>query len=975
MLQGEDVLLEQAEETGYRLCRFQPSSADRHKLAQKVFSVTWDANDSNTFYISYQDGSLEVVNHDAHHRSSEHYQIRFRQYLLQTSAQPPAVSSAVPTSRYGTQERANIENNLEKVIHSHWDKFVSIPQSPKEFFFLLGISRTVMYTSLPADVDHPYPAKPFLSSVTRSDFEGYIFGTPVVQVNQHDGRITSIACSPLGHLLASGDEFGLVKILLLKSPNSHLLQGMMESDHGLNVQHRFSSNFNVAERIHQGPIFALSWLPMIATSRDHVTHYGLVTGSVDRAVRLWNVGFSNNDGITLSPMMNFDTLSTHVLALNTFIHHCIYDLKSDNDKSIKSSNYDDDDDDFDDRSFEEGTLTQTGSQAQTTASQFLNMDQQVYVSAGTNLGTVHIWKVVAADLVQLMRANPYSKANNVLKKQPMDDGKHMLALLQVSDQPILHISSSPSVFNLPSVEFDSMRMEMLMAIADIRGKVKVYTTTMELPPEEVGTELEVADSKHALHKQLHGMNDRLLLQNIRQRYSDVYTFSPKKGSNSIFNSPLQPANNVKFGDTSLHIDIPTNVNEEEEFIVPLKEEQYSHAIVACAFSHHHSSAGFDGAPGGVHQVTYESSSRRELLICTMDGNMRVYSSDSFRVKDFRDQQERAKHQIGNPQPVTTPSKAKLNLNWMVQPSSSGSVYSTEDHSINTTSPPRGEDTPHSVSSGVLTPQRDADHRHVQQHSTPSSVVEIMERMDSGEEEYATAAKKSDYSNQDRRVGFAHEASTGKHNLQTETDKRKPSAPSSQKTKATMKASFNLQAKKSSAKNAESGLDLGEEDDEADEPKPRKQPPPRPSSSKATASSIQRSSTVKTINTANTLTTTTTTTTTSTASSKKAVTNIDNSSSILKSTFSIQQKQQTPFVHTKPTISKRIAPAEDPSHAILRDPDVAPRSLEVDKVVKRYTGEDLEASPYLDNRLAQPAINSSKVNFLISFYDFFYYFDC
>eukprot|EP01042_Synura_sphagnicola_P035418 gene35418-45363_t len=280
-----------------------------------------------------------------------------------------------------------------------------------------------MYTSLPAPIDNPYPAKPLLSSITRGDFTGFIYGTPVMQLCSHSSRVTSLATSPRGQLMASGDEHGHVRIVMLQllqeltgkssssasnppgtpashsthtsgfaSPAMHMLRhqqvhqqhsapvvgsdgsvgGGMHTPRSMatanqhvplfggsaisskNVRRPFQPNYDVTKSCRKGPIFALAWLPLIETYHGHPV-FALVTGSADRVVRLWRIESSAIHGISMTPCMVLDTLSTHILSLSV----------------LQTRSYEEDED----------------------WDEVERPPVQVYVSAGTNLGTVHIWKI------------------------------------------------------------------------------------------------------------------------------------------------------------------------------------------------------------------------------------------------------------------------------------------------------------------------------------------------------------------------------------------------------------------------------------------------------------------------------------------------------------------------------------------------------------------------------------------------------
>lgn len=232
MLEGDEVL-DVAQETGYRLCRMTTEDVqtkqqqyDDNNSKQLVFSVTWDQNNNRRMYICMQDGQLRTVDLDVPSNFDKDYS--------QVVSSPNKIANADLDDDIDDQQQApcltqdfqvrfrrflsskDAFTEPDRLIQYHWDKMVTIPGRPDEFLFLLGISRSIMYTSLPASLDHPYPVKPLLSSLTRSDFSGFIYGTPVLQICSHSSRITALATSSQGQLLASGDEEGHLRILMLQ---------------------------------------------------------------------------------------------------------------------------------------------------------------------------------------------------------------------------------------------------------------------------------------------------------------------------------------------------------------------------------------------------------------------------------------------------------------------------------------------------------------------------------------------------------------------------------------------------------------------------------------------------------------------------------------------------------------------------------------------------------------------------------------
>ena len=237
MIQNEDVL-ETAQETGYRLC----NCHDNGKPSQ-VFSSCWDPNDDRKIFFCHIDGILRIV--DVNSKVERNLKVVFRRFT-------PSLDDS--------SERG-------KVVELHWDKMVLIPHRPNEVIFLLGISKSIYYTALPAPENNPYSDKPFLAKTSRSDYPDFIYGTPVLELWSHNSRVTSIAVSACGHLLASGDEQGYIRILLLRLLDA-LAIGQQEkpkrnslSDSTLRLTDGVAE-FKITVRGHSGPLFAMEWLPI-----------------------------------------------------------------------------------------------------------------------------------------------------------------------------------------------------------------------------------------------------------------------------------------------------------------------------------------------------------------------------------------------------------------------------------------------------------------------------------------------------------------------------------------------------------------------------------------------------------------------------------------------------------------------------------------------------------------------------------------
>ena len=357
MLEG-DAYLQTAEETGYRLC-YKPDSSivpatnssyessnqsisgtasirsksyksssvgggHRKKNPKPppvpVFSVTWDSNPTYCrVFVCLHNGELKII--DFERETINTYHIYFRRFLS---------SSALQSQADHPQQIVIQSFKDEKLINLHWDKISTIPNRPHELMFVLGVSNHLMYTSIPMSLgSDPITSIPLLSQGTRGDLPGYVYGTPVLQFLSHPSRITSMHIHPNGQLLGTGDETGSIRIVVLISPQQ---QAMEEVQANFTFTNPLSSNANepsttaapktpglacspkqymTIQTLHTGPIFALQWVDVVGDG--DIPSYGCLTGSIDRAVRLWRVIHTFKYGITIEPCMVFDTFSTHIL--------------------------------------------------------------------------------------------------------------------------------------------------------------------------------------------------------------------------------------------------------------------------------------------------------------------------------------------------------------------------------------------------------------------------------------------------------------------------------------------------------------------------------------------------------------------------------------------------------------------------------------------------------------------------------------
>jgi hypothetical protein len=149
-----------------------------------------------------------------------------------------------------------------------------------------------------------------LARTTRADLPDFIYGTPVLELAMHNSRVTAVASSSDGHLLASADERGYVKLLLLvqMKGRSHVGKGDMhewkrKQGASVGMLQQRPENIRLGLRAHEGPIFSMQWLPITATvdremgprlrglgasavtEEERIHCYSLATGSSDRVVR------------------------------------------------------------------------------------------------------------------------------------------------------------------------------------------------------------------------------------------------------------------------------------------------------------------------------------------------------------------------------------------------------------------------------------------------------------------------------------------------------------------------------------------------------------------------------------------------------------------------------------------------------------------------------------------------------------------
>ena len=479
MIEAEEVF-ESTQETGYRLCSAPGATSD------KLFASHWDSNNPDRLFLCTQDGGLSVV--DTKRNVETNYRVLFRSYTTADTAGIQLTSNPHATSllqdEYPDMDTAHHQEHLEvpsKVVSYHWDKILTIPDRPDELIFLLGITKSLYYTALPGS-SGPYPEEPFLAQTTRYDFSDYIYGTPVMELWTHDSRITSIAVSPFGHILSSGDEHGNVKLLVLQLLDELSITNKEKKKKQVNVPtfKEFIPEYKISLTAHKGSVFSMQWLPIVCEGQDWSATrcYCLATGSTDKSVRLWRVTCSTKTGLSISPLLSLDTLATHILCLNTFLDHNLiperdprvqdaYDAANvtrrkkgiysfsliesarriTTDMSIGGKHYKEKSisDGVSSTSVDDDLIpfkTLIGQPVYLHTSGYALIPSALYLAAGTSLGATYVWKIGYNDIVDML-GQVYDR--NGRKNMIIDDGRRLHSLLQTSDRPIVHVALSSAV--------------------------------------------------------------------------------------------------------------------------------------------------------------------------------------------------------------------------------------------------------------------------------------------------------------------------------------------------------------------------------------------------------------------------------------------------------------------------------------------------------------------------------------------------
>lgn len=627
MLEG-DELLELAQETGYRLCHypFETKHEGEEKQQHLVFSASWDVNPQYyRLFLCMQNGELKVV--EFQEINSVHtFQIRFRHHVNNIS---------------------DYHKTADKIIQLHFDKFSTITGKDDEILFLLGISKSIYHSKLPDIIvppDGTYGEEDGTTDLLdqgKPPIYGYHLGSPVLELANHPTRVTALAVSWQGKYLASGDEAGHVKIIMLQTKDNmqqvitnefqrmqqEALSGPVSSKlKELSFKVKTSTKsylpkYDFTELLHDGPIFSLQWIhPNLTTDFNH--SQGLLTGSLDRAVRLWGVSYSVSHGIGISPMMVFDTFSTHILSLHAFSSAMIAQ-KHQNPSDLSSAH---------------PLLSTTASQKRddeavsVTSSQamFNRVAHYSYIFAGTNAGTLHIWKIYDKEVMsayeRLNRERFDSTVTKTTTRGVLDDGKRLVNLIQVSEYPIIHISTGSMITTLTSLH-NSFNGNVLLSVSDVHGQVRIYGTEYQSLGEFQINSENVNDFFSSKSRDNYETNplvsdpDNYVIQKIRARHEKEFPFS----YHSKHDDPnMEEGIHTSAGQLSIVTGDDDEMEEEndvDESFTPLKEEFFESPVVACSFSNAPPSSYSSGQGSG----TGGGGSSAELAIVTMDAMIRLYN--------------------------------------------------------------------------------------------------------------------------------------------------------------------------------------------------------------------------------------------------------------------------------------------------------------------------------------------------------------
>ena len=299
MIDGDDII-NIAIETGYRI-----SVCNKNDIKKwnNTFSSNLCPNNKRKIYYCSQNGLIKLINqkvtdknendvilsstsdNKVNEEESNNNEIYFHLLFRKFSAITPDRKTAMATPE-------------ARPILQHWDKMCLIPHRPGEVLFLIGVSKTLYYSAFPGECS-PVAKSPLTAYVKRRN-PGFAYGTPVVEIVHHNVRITCAEVLPkTGNFLATGDENGFVKVMMLIRPR-HLHHTIdSRNTHQLNFRFKSVTEQTTGIRMHNGPIFALRWVKSmnfeekmfdemkeaLGEEDDEQKEY-LVSGSADRCVKV-----------------------------------------------------------------------------------------------------------------------------------------------------------------------------------------------------------------------------------------------------------------------------------------------------------------------------------------------------------------------------------------------------------------------------------------------------------------------------------------------------------------------------------------------------------------------------------------------------------------------------------------------------------------------------------------------------------------
>lgn len=416
MLEG-DELFENSSDTAYKVCCSFETDADFVPW-NRVFSAHWDPTDSDRIVLCSQNGQIRMQHRSS--RAEKTFTVKFRRYLSSVHS----------------------ESKDAKTVNYHFDKMCLLPNRPGEFIFLLGVSKTMMYSALPGYCTGD------LSNSCRSDSSSYGNGCPVFQLVAHSARITAMAASGTGHILSSGDEHGNLKIINIfkfrADKSNQVMLGRENAAASKIREPQYTDQLSVSLKGHNATVYAIHWLPLMYGQRkDRVSC--LVTGSDDRVVKLWRVQ-STNDKLLVQPLLLLSVMASCVLCINS----CFIPGSS----SVAYADM--------------PVLDVTSSSRTAKDRVYEHRGAVTILSAGTSSGAVYVWKIKAEDIFvaqqaeQTERSLAISQENSRLHTK-LDDGSRLVGIIFASEKPVIHVA--------PAMSTES---GVVLAVADVTGAIKFH---------------------------------------------------------------------------------------------------------------------------------------------------------------------------------------------------------------------------------------------------------------------------------------------------------------------------------------------------------------------------------------------------------------------------------------------------------------------------------------------------------------------